>query len=514
MKALLNWIRSQRRLYRFALLILDRVPGARATVRAWVGRATAPRPQPDAQPVGSDQATGSPAPSRASAGFAAEGYPALLAGENGSAPDTRPLITALNDKPAIVDYGPMHVVSGAVPPAKPSPQRTLLVDVSEICRFDLATGIQRVVRNVVARLIVSVPPGWRVEPVYEYQGRYYLARAWTHSLLGLTLPASERRWRPDAPANPQAGDVFLGLDWAPQMVISARDTLRQWRQQGVSVCFVIYDLLPLQMPRHFPKGFADEVRQWLHTITGLADGLFCISETVATDVRRWLARHQAGRLTDLKVAAFPLGADMQVANHSECPPEIAACDREEVATVLMVGALHPRKGYRQALEAMECLWQRGRAIRLVIVGSPGGRNAALVRRIRRHPRARQANPRLVWLQKASDTQLEWLYRNADVLLAASEGEGYGLPLLEAGMRGLPVLARDIPVFRETVGNSACFFDGEAPEALADALERWLASRHNSRPQGPVTWYSWQQSTDRLLKLIVSLDSVEARPAPD
>ena len=69
--------------------------------------------------------------------------------------------------------------------------------------------------------------------------------------------------------------------------------------------------------------------------------------------------------------------------------------------------------------------------------------------------------------------LEQVYCNARVLLATSEGEGFGLPLVEAAHYGLPIIARDIPVFREVAGKHAYYFSGENAQALADALGDWL-----------------------------------------
>ena len=57
------------------------------------------------------------------------------------------------------------------------------------------------------------------------------------------------------------------------------------------------------------------------------------------------------------------------------------------------------------------------------------------------------------------------------LIAASECEGFGLPLIEAARQGLPVIARDIPVFREVAGDHAFYYSAGRPEELADALER-------------------------------------------
>ena len=60
------------------------------------------------------------------------------------------------------------------------------------------------------------------------------------------------------------------------------------------------------------------------------------------------------------------------------------------------------------------------------------------------------------------------------LISPSEGEGFGLPLIEAAQHATPIIARDIPVFREVAGDHAFYFDGLEASALADAIHQWLA----------------------------------------
>ena len=64
---------------------------------------------------------------------------------------------------------------------------------------------------------------------------------------------------------------------------------------------------------------------------------------------------------------------------------------------------------------------------------------------------RSARP-LTWLRDASDEELRLEYLEADLLVMASRGEGFGLPIVEALAHGTPVVARDLPVFRELLGD--------------------------------------------------------------
>jgi glycosyltransferase involved in cell wall biosynthesis len=85
------------------------------------------------------------------------------------------------------------------------------------------------------------------------------------------------------------------------------------------------------------------------------------------------------------------------------------------------------------------------------------------------------------------------------LIAASQGEGFGLPLVEAARHKLPILARDIPAFREVAGGHASYFTGKEPGDLANALKNWLALRaENRHPKSDnMPWLTWAQSVEDL-----------------
>lgn len=163
----------------------------------------------------------------------------------------------------------------------------------------------------------------------------------------------------------------------------------------------------------------------------------------------------------------------------------------------MVGTLEPRKGHDQALAAIEQLWQKkgGPSLLFVIVGRPGWKTEALQSQLRRHP---QAGKRIFWLEDASDELLERLYAACRGVVVASRAEGFGLPLIEAALHGKPVLARDLPVFREINLPHVSYFHGDAPETLTSALLPWLEPMGTDAAYSPApTGYSWDMAAAQL-----------------
>jgi glycosyltransferase involved in cell wall biosynthesis len=111
------------------------------------------------------------------------------------------------------------------------------------------------------------------------------------------------------------------------------------------------------------------------------------------------------------------------------------------------------------------------------------------------------------LDKASDALLLELYKKSTALLMASEDEGFGLPLIEAARHGLPIIARDIPVFREVCGEHAFYFEGNKPEDLAKAIITWLNLYQAGKAPSVegMRVLTWKESTQQLLDVILGGD---------
>lgn len=381
------------------------------------------------------------------------------------------------------------------------PARTLFLDVSVVARDDFKTGIQRVVRALTLALIDAPPEGFRIEPVYlsEDHGawHYRYARDYTLGLLN-----SAQGWIGNERIEAQSGDILLGLDLAGGYVIQAdrEGVYRDLQNRGVQVSFVVYDLIPIQFDNIYPPGFKEGHADWLRVVAK-ADSAICISQAVANDLAEWVAQHVPERAAELGIRWFHLGADLDTTSPSTGLPDNAVQILQQLSSApsfLVVGTVEPRKGHDQVLDAFEQLWAEGCDLNLIIVGKEGWMVDALAARFRQHPELGQ---RLHWLEGISDEYLLKVYAHASCLLAASLGEGFGLPLIEAAQHGLPILARDLPVFREVAGEHAFYFSGITAKSLASPIKEWVelyrAGRQPTSKQMP--WMTWRESAE-LLKL--------------
>ena len=108
-----------------------------------------------------------------------------------------------------------------------------------------------------------------------------------------------------------------------------------------------------------------------------------------------------------------------------------------------------------------------------------------------------SDPRIHFFGHATDEELSTLYSHAKALVFPSLSEGFGLPLVEAMAYGCPVIASDIPVFKEVCQDSAIYFDPKNEDALLDILKDTDTSKGKNsllvtKGKQLVQQYSWQK----------------------
>lgn len=385
-----------------------------------------------------------------------------------------PRLAALASKLRRIVMGPRFRTEAASHPGG----RQLLVDVSTIARSDVRTGIQRVVRAMLGQLVATEIPGLTVQPVFASRNHGFCKAAFhpDGTLARVNGPSGRLQAVTVAP-----GDIFLGLDLAAQTLPAVEGELARWRRRGVSINIVVYDLLPATRPDWFSRQLVRNFDRWLGVIARQSDRCICISGPVAHALAEQLAARKAR--TQPAILTIPLGSDIGSSFPSRGLPDDVAAVRKWVRqgrTLLTVGTIEPRKGHDRLLGALDQIWRTDPEsdIALLVVGRAGWSTGELQQRIKDHP---EYGKRLVWLDQASDELLSELYRSCVGLVAASHQEGFGLPLIEASAHGSPVLARDLPVFRDIGGTMFDFFDNDDPIAFADCIKEWLAAARR-RPE--------------------------------
>jgi glycosyltransferase involved in cell wall biosynthesis len=166
--------------------------------------------------------------------------------------------------------------------------------------------------------------------------------------------------------------------------------------------------------------------------------------------------------------------------------------------LLFVGTLEPRKNvvtlvraYRQVAPDMPHS--------LVLAGPDGWHTQDLDDEL-----ARDAPGTVVRTGRVSEADLDALYRGSSAFAYPSSFEGFGLPVLEAMARGVPVVTSDTPALAEVAGDAALMVGPEDVAGLAEALARVLtdpalAADLGSRGRERAAGYSWGATAQATLE---------------
>ena len=381
-------------------------------------------------------------------------------------------------------------------------KRTLYIDITRLYLQDLGTGIQRVVRSTVSETMKNNYTDFDIELVYlEYSGsmwNYKKASQYKNKLVKTSLDSNGDI------VEPNNGDIFLGLDLVYLVADAEEQKLfSRWKCKGVKISFVVYDILPILRPEWWPEQGSKVHARWLETILNVADNIISISNSVSQEVQQFAINNHVKNPT-IKYSYFHLGADISSSQPTKGMPvnghEVLSVIKENISFII-VGTLEPRKGHMQTLRAFELLWAEGVDIVLVMVGKEGWLVDELSDKIRNHP---ELDKRLFWLEGISDEYLGEVYDASTCLMSASEGEGFGLPLIEAAQKKKPIICRDIPVFREVAGEYSYYFKNDTnPATMAKAIEEWLLLyKEGKHPKSDnMPWLTWEESTKQLLKCL-------------
>jgi len=287
------------------------------------------------------------------------------------------------------------------------------------------------------------------------------------------------------------GDVLFCPGFWHEMDFSA---YRQASAAGAEIVFLVHDILPALLPSFYQYPWRLKFERALIQAVALGGHFYAVSGQSLNDLHAFARWHGPEVRGSVAYNGFD-PADGQGA------VETAALSDAHRAVLarrpwLMVGTVEPKKGHRDAVAAFEQLWRAGYDRPLVIIGRRGWMSEDMLEIICGSPWYGQ---RLFWHQDLGDAAVAAHYAGAHALLFASLAEGFGLPPLEAATRGLPVLARDIPVVREVLGPAGCYFSdrGGLPDAIR-ALEDAAGYAAMQHRLSGLAWYSWQAVVDQVI----------------
>jgi glycosyltransferase involved in cell wall biosynthesis len=253
----------------------------------------------------------------------------------------------------------------------------------------------------------------------------------------------------------------------------------------------VHDLAFRRYPKAYPAtwrylhaaGFARALRT--------ADAVIAVSQSTASDLA------SVGRLDPNRIHIVPLGGSLEVGTADVTP----VLERLRIPRpyALFVGTFEPRKNVVRLIRAYRRI--AAKVPHALILAGPAGWGSTSIRR----ELALHGAGRVEVTGHLPEADLDALYRGADAFVYPSLYEGFGLPVLDAMARGVPVLTSNTSSLPELTGGAAVHVAPTYTLEMADALEHLLTdesdrSRLAEAGRTRARHYTWERAAASTLEV--------------
>ncbi len=236
---------------------------------------------------------------------------------------------------------------------------------------------------------------------------------------------------------------------------------------------IIHDLAFLRYPETVHKKIFQAQKNRLKWIIKESNLIITDSKTTANDLKTLIRKKRVKNLLKLtnidieRVANIPIvtiypGVEIKRPTKIEEKKTLNFYGIEPKKYFLTVGKLEPRKNLKRLITAFSKIKKKD--IKLVIVGPKGWEKNL------------EKKENIIFTGLIPDWQLFSLYKNAIALVYPSLWEGFGYPIIEAGLLKTPVICSNIEIFKEITANTALFFNPKNTNSIKNALQKALEDK--------------------------------------
>jgi glycosyltransferase involved in cell wall biosynthesis len=221
---------------------------------------------------------------------------------------------------------------------------------------------------------------------------------------------------------------------------------RAVERYGLKPLFFLHDLIPITHPEYCRPGESDKHRSRLETMLRVGHGLILNSDVTCDDLHHYADVHGLPVppyvVAPLAPASLPAPAPKPLLNRPY---------------FVVLGTIEPRKNHLILLHIWRQLIEElgEEAPMLVIIGQRGWECEQVVDMLER---CTSFDGHVIERVQCNDRELATWLHDARALLFPSFVEGFGIPLIESMMQGVPVIASDLVVFHEIAGDIPEYLD--------------------------------------------------------
>ena len=257
----------------------------------------------------------------------------------------------------------------------------------------------------------------------------------------------------------------------------------------------VHDLSYFYFPEEFLKKDLYQLKNWTAYSVKRAQKVIAVSKTTKKDLIKFY------KLPEEKIKVIYNGWEKK-----SVKPKKPNFNLRPKKFILFVSTIQPRKNIVRLATAFDKFKKETQAdLKLVIAGKKGW----LYQKIFYDVEKFQAKNEIIFTDYLSENELAWLYKNALFFVHPSLYEGFGLPVLEAFSRSLPVACSFTGALPEVAGEAGVYFDPLNVDDIKDKIEKlWKdkALREKLKKQGKqrLKEFSWEKCGKETLEVITGV----------
>ena len=367
----------------------------------------------------------------------------------------------------------------------------IYIDVSNLIINNFLTGIQRVVREVVVRMLQNsgqeiVLFSWssQDEEFDIIDNNDFLKRFKKGQSLAASIRTRKKEYVDDIPA----GSVFFDIDAVWNAPHQRKNIYPKLKNNGVKIAVYVYDIIPIIYPQFTDSNTLLKFMSYISAVLQYADMVFVSTKTTQD---RLNGLSDQLNLPPVKCCVTWLGADF--ATSDDIDKSISKEVKDVVSRgkyILAVGTIEPRKNHKLLLDAYDAgLADLG--INIVFAGRIGWKVEDIIARISSHP---QKGTGVFLLEKQNNASIKYLYENAFIVAFPTFDEGFGLPLVEALQNNVVTLSSDAEVLKEVGGKYCDYFNPTDVDSFISLVKKYYTDQEEYKKQkelikqyNPITW---------------------------
>lgn len=384
---------------------------------------------------------------------------------------------------------------------------SIYIDVTNLMEVEYITGIQRVVREVIIRLIkrnqlkvILLKSNTKTENFVILDNNKFNDYFMNHIGIREDVLTNETC---DI-MNLSSNDIFFDIDSVWNSRYKRSLLLKRLKENGVKLAVYIYDIIPITHPQYCHENTVFNFLDYIGAYLQYADILIASAQSTLDEINALLIKMG---LDSIPGYVSWLGADFSESGNTK------GDINEEVIRavsngkyVLAVGTIEPRKNHKLLMDAFDLgLFENG--INLIFAGRIGWNVEALEKRINNH---KEIGKKFFHFQGLNDATIDYLYKNAFFVGFPTYNEGFGLPMIEAFQRNTPVIASNCKVLREVGEDYAIYFSQDDPADFQNKVQKYIKNEklYNELKERIKTYipFTWEQTTKKIENALSTLEA--------